>query len=194
MPRLNPEQVAKLALDAGLTPEAAKIAVAVAKGESGYRTDAVGDVSLQDATWGPSIGLWQIRSVKAEEGKGTARDASRLTDPAFNARSMAQISNRGRNWQPWTVYRTGAYKVHLAEAGEAVRKALSGDVPPVPSSEPSEIEARAASGIGALLDPRTWRNVAYVVGGGVAVIVGLLLVGREMTGSELVSKVVEAVR
>lgn len=113
MTTLTAAQVHKLAKDAGLNPTQATIATAIAKGESGWRTDAVGDVSLQDSKWGPSIGLWQIRSLKAESGTGGTRDATRLTDPAFNARSMVAISGAGKNWRPWTVYTSGAYEKYL---------------------------------------------------------------------------------
>lgn len=114
MSTLTAAQVFKLAKDAGLSPATATIATAIAKAESGWRTDAVGDVSLQDSKWGPSVGLWQVRSVKAEYGTGSTRDASRLTDPAFNARSMVAISGAGANWRPWSVYTSGAYKKYLS--------------------------------------------------------------------------------
>ncbi len=62
------------------------------------------------------MGLWQIRSLKAERGTGKTRDETRLKRPAFNARSMAAISSRGNDFTPWSVYKSGAYKQHLAEA------------------------------------------------------------------------------
>lgn len=117
MATLTGAQVYQLALQAGLNPPAAAIATAIAKGESGWRTDAMGDVSLQDGKWGPSVGLWQIRSVKAENGTGGTRDASRLTDPASNARSMVAISSGGSSWTPWTIYKNGAYKKYLGDMG-----------------------------------------------------------------------------
>lgn len=113
MPTLTPAQLYDLARSAGLTPGAAVVAAAVALAESGGRTDAVGDTALQDSKWGPSIGLWQVRSLKAEYGTGSARDASRLTDPAHNARAMAEISGAGANWRPWSVYTSGAYRDKL---------------------------------------------------------------------------------
>lgn len=191
---LTPEQVARLALDAGLTAERAKVAVAVAKGESGFDTEAVGDEHLVNEKWGPSVGLWQIRSLNAQRGTGKARDETRLKDPAFNARSMAEISSGGTNWQPWTVYKSGAYLAHLAVAGDAVRKALAGEVPPVPGSEPSPEEASVPSGVGAIFDPRTWVRVAWTVGGAALLLVGLLLVGRELVTSEAGVKLREWLR
>jgi hypothetical protein len=107
-------QVYALARAAGLDPARALIATAIAQAESGLRTDAIGDVGLQDATWGPSVGLWQIRSVKAQSGKGTPRDATRLTDPTFNATAMMSISGQGTNWHPWSTYTNGAYLKNIA--------------------------------------------------------------------------------
>src|SRR3954452_13193917 len=115
MAKLTAAQVYALARTVGLDPASAVIATAVAMGESGLNPDAVGDVGIQTSKWGPSIGLWQIRSVKAESGRGTSRDATRLKDPAFNARSMVEISGGGQNWRPWSVYLHGTYRQYLGQ-------------------------------------------------------------------------------
>jgi hypothetical protein len=95
--------VAGWARDAGLRGSAVITAVAIASAESDLGPDKVGDTALQDATWGPSIGLWQIRSLKAEKGKGTIRDADKLKDPMSNAKAMVSISKNGTDWSPWSV-------------------------------------------------------------------------------------------
>jgi hypothetical protein len=130
MATLTFSQVYNLARDAGLNPAAAVTATAIAKAESGLRTDAVGDVGLQDSKWGPSIGLWQVRSVKAESGKGTSRDGTRLADPAFNARSMVEISGGGTNWRPWSVFLHGSYRQFVDQAAAAAGQ----PAPPVTGS------------------------------------------------------------
>lgn len=117
---LTGAQVARHAGAAGFAGEALVTAVAIARAESGWRPGAVGDVGLQTGVWGPSIGLWQIRSLNAQRGTGLPRDASRLTDPAFNARAAWAISGQGSNWRPWTVYKTGAYRAYLPAARAAV--------------------------------------------------------------------------
>lgn len=119
MTTLSAGQLYGLARNAGLSPAASVIAAAVALAESQGNPDAVGDRALTDSKWGPSVGLWQIRSLRAEYGKGTSRDESRLTDPAFNARAMAEISGAGASWQPWSVYTSGSYRKYLAPATEA---------------------------------------------------------------------------
>lgn len=103
MATLTAEQVGALAYQAGVrTTGGLTHAIAIAKLESSFNTEAVGDTGLQTDVWGPSIGLWQIRSLKAESGKGTVRDATRLKDPTFNAQSMASISKNGSDFGPWT--------------------------------------------------------------------------------------------
>lgn len=119
MATLSPAQLYALARNAGLSPAAATTATAVALAESGGRSDAVGDVGLQDATWGPSVGPWQIRTLKAETGTGGPRDINRLTDPAANAASMASISSGGTNFGPWSTYSDGKYRQFLGSGGSS---------------------------------------------------------------------------
>lgn len=112
---------AAAARSAGLTDRAKLItAVAIAGAESGWNPAAVGDVALADSVWGPSLGLWQIRSLRADYGSGRARDAERLHDPEFNARAMVEISANGTNWRPWSVWTNGAYRDRIAQATAAV--------------------------------------------------------------------------
>lgn len=47
---------------AGFTGAGLQTAFSISLAESGGRAGAVGDVRLQDATWGPSYGMFQIRS------------------------------------------------------------------------------------------------------------------------------------
>lgn len=110
----------QLARGVRLTDHEAQVAVAIAMAESGLNPNAEGDVTIQTSTWGPSVGLWQVRSLKADSGTGRTRDASRLKDPAFNAKSMAEISNGGTNWSPWSVYTSGAYRSNLNPVASAV--------------------------------------------------------------------------
>ena len=115
MTTLTPAQVYSLAQEAGLGRMEAAMATAIAGAESGFRTDAMGDTTIQTGTWGPSVGLWQVRSLKAQFGTGGVRDASRLTDPKFNAASMVAISGGGKNWKPWSTYTSGAYKKYAKD-------------------------------------------------------------------------------
>jgi hypothetical protein len=118
VPVLTPSQIYTLAIqEGGLSPQAAVLATAIALAESGGNSDAVGDVGLENATWGPSVGLWQIRSLKAQTGTGGPRDVTQLKDPRFNARAMRAISTGGTNWRPWSTYTSGSYKKQLSKIG-----------------------------------------------------------------------------
>lgn len=116
-------QAARAAYNAGFRGEALVTALAIARGESGWRADAVGDVAIAGGQWGPSIGLWQIRSLVAQTGTGRERDAAALRNPAHNARSAWTISRGATDWRPWTVYNTGAYRSHLSAARAAAAAA-----------------------------------------------------------------------
>lgn len=96
-----------------LSHHQAVTAVAIAIAESSLNENAIGDTALVNATWGPSVGLWQIRSLKAHTGTGRERDVNRLTDRVFNARSMAIISSYGLDWSPWSTYTNRAYAAHV---------------------------------------------------------------------------------
>lgn len=131
--RFNAEQIAQYAFAAGFRGQALLIAVATALGESGGRVGVEGDVGIQTGKWGPSVGLWQIRSLNAQSGTGQWRDRQNLYDPMFNAKAAYAISNGGRDFGPWTVYRKGIYRRYLPEAREAVNR-LGGDIGEVPDA------------------------------------------------------------
>jgi hypothetical protein len=124
---------------AGLSVAASIIAVAVALGESSGDDTARGDVGLQTSTWGPSVGIWQIRTLKAETGSGSDRDINALMgNPARQAQAMAAISRQGADWSPWTVFNKGIYEKYLGQAQEAA-KGTGAAVQPVtlPTGVPS---------------------------------------------------------
>jgi hypothetical protein len=102
----------RLALEAGATEDEARTLAAIAGAESSYNTEIHGDIGLQDATWGPSVGLWQIRSVKSQTGTGDVRDINKLADPVENAKSALSIL-RSQGWKAWSTYTNGSYKKYL---------------------------------------------------------------------------------
>ncbi len=142
-----------------------KVATTVAIGlaESGGNADAIGDVSLEDSTWGPSVGWYQVRSLWAQDGTGGERDRTKLTDPAFNSLSMCSISRGGTYWAPWSTYTNGAYASHLTEARQAAATAMGVDVSAANASTATSAAAdqgcTAPGGrsLGAIAD-RLWCN------------------------------------
>lgn len=99
---MNIGELQQLALKHGFPDP--NLAAAVAMAESGGNATAVGDVQ-----YGGSIGLWQINLPAHPE-----YDSKSLEDPDYNANAAFAISKGGTNWQPWTTYRTGAYKPYYA--------------------------------------------------------------------------------
>ena len=129
MPQLTDQQVAQYAYDAGFRGNGLTTATAVALAESHGDSSQVGDVGLQNGTWGPSVGLWQIRSLNP--GHGTAaeqaqRDQTANLDPATNAQNAYSISQQGSNFNPWSTYTSGAYQNFTNRASTAAGQVNTG--------------------------------------------------------------------
>lgn len=120
--RLTPSELAQLAYDeTGWRDKDLVIAVAIALGESGGDPAIKSKVDKPTKVWGVSTGLWQIRPLNADKGKGGPRDETRLHDPAYNARSAYQIFTfAGGRFTPWGAFNNGSYKRHLPVAQAAV--------------------------------------------------------------------------
>lgn len=102
-------------------------AVAIAGAESAFNVNAVGDINLIDNKWGPSVGLWQIRSLKnpaAYTGADLLRVETKLTDPYYNARAAYAISKGGTDFKPWSTYTNGMFTKFTAAAAAAVKKII----------------------------------------------------------------------
>ncbi|GAA3434594.1 hypothetical protein [Kutzneria kofuensis] len=129
MPTISAREIAQYAYNAGFRGDSLTTAVAVALAESHGDTGIHGDINLQTGTWGPSVGLWQIRSLNP--GHGTAseqalRNAQANADPATNARHAYTISRHGTNFRPWSTYTNGAYRGYLNQARTASRQVTGG--------------------------------------------------------------------
>jgi Mg2+/Co2+ transporter CorC len=100
-----------LIYEAGFRGEALEIAYAVALAESGGNAKAHNDdVSTGDN----SYGLFQINML-GDMGPERRKLYDLKTDkdlyhPPTNARVAFEISEAGKNWQPWSTYVNGAYK------------------------------------------------------------------------------------
>jgi hypothetical protein len=128
---------------AGFSGESLRMAYAIGMAESGGNTAAHGDQRLANSTWGHSIGFFQIRSLNAQKGTGKSRDATRLEDIGFNARSAWEISGGGKNWNPWTQFKTGAYKQFLdPNIGDPDARLRD----PLPQRQPAQAASIAVGG------------------------------------------------
>lgn len=119
----NKKDLIRMIAAGGFHGDALKTAYAIAIAESGGRANAKGDIKLQDEKWGPSVGLFQIRSLKNwKKYSDPYRDASRLQDPGYNIEAAWTKSKQGTNFKPWSTYTGGSFVKHLAEA-DAMAKA-----------------------------------------------------------------------
>lgn len=87
-----------------------RTALAVFKAESGLRCEAIGDGHLtynSDGTeYGKSYGLAQIRHLPGRPAP------EKLKDCRFNL-DYAHGLYKAKGWQPWSAWKSGAFKKHL---------------------------------------------------------------------------------
>lgn len=92
-------------------------AIAVCLAESSGYTESLGDLLLVDAVYGPSVGLFQVRSFKNPGASG--RDRTLLLDPDVNVKFAYELwKNKG--WKPWGAYTSESYLKTLSKANIAV--------------------------------------------------------------------------
>jgi hypothetical protein len=121
---------------AGFGVAQATIMTAIALAESGGDDTNLGDQNLEDGTWGPSFGLFQVRTLKAQTGSGQDRDVSWLAASDANQAAAAfDISGHGANFSPWTTYTRGTYQQFLpqAQAAAAAAGGPGGATPATPA-------------------------------------------------------------
>ncbi len=121
---------------AGFTGQGLRLALGVAIAESGAApvgfvgggysyADAtiLGDLDLVDAKWGPSVGCFQIRSLKRPQdfsGDDRLRVRTKLLDALYNARTAYRISNGGRDWGAWSTFTAGLHRQYMDELDAVV--------------------------------------------------------------------------
>lgn len=114
---LTIDQIARLALSAGLNADQAAVATAIAMRESGGNTAAHNPVPPDD-----SYGLWQINRLAWPQFS-----PAELSTAEGNARAMLVVSNHGTNWQPWTTGAAGYLgRTDITAARQAVTRARGG--------------------------------------------------------------------
>jgi hypothetical protein len=127
--RLSAQDLYDGAIAAGFTPAQARTMAEIELAESGGNLTALGDVGLEDATWGPSYGVAQVRTLKRQTGTGGVRDISYLAGGLGNQDAAAyEISRHGADFSPWTTYRTGAYTRYAAQLAAVAPPAPGGIV------------------------------------------------------------------
>jgi hypothetical protein len=116
---LSSSQVYQYLIDAGFNSAAATTMTAIAQAESTLNDAARGDLGLQTSVWGPSYGLFQIRTLKQDTGTGKSRDINWLVSDTNQAKAAYQISKGGTDFSPWSTFTNGAYQKFLGTASAA---------------------------------------------------------------------------
>lgn len=103
---------------AGWPDDKLDLGQAIATAESGLFFDAVGDITLVSEKWGPSIGLFQIRSLRHPASFGGVdiwRYAWPLRDPIYNAKAALAITKGGTDFTAWSVWTSKSYEQYLGK-------------------------------------------------------------------------------
>jgi hypothetical protein len=136
---------------------------AIAQAESSNEDTARGDLGIQTSVWGPSYGLFQIRTLKQKTGTGDDRDIAALTDPARQAKAAYNISKGGTDFSPWSTFTNGAYQKFLNNFAGGTSSSGGGTT---------------ATNAGLSLNPTDWVSGAKnIVIEGLFVVLGIGLVG-----------------
>lgn len=147
MARLNYQQVAKLAYDAGWRGKDAQTAVAIARAESQFDTMATNFKNRDH-----SFGLWQI-NMKDELGPprrqqfGISSNEA-LFDPMTNARAAYSIYKQaGNRFTDWSTYNGRQFTLYLNGAVFAVKQIEQGKTGiEIPSYDPGKIPPEGSWG------------------------------------------------
>jgi hypothetical protein len=140
---------------AGFGPRGVDIAYAVAMAESSGNARSH---NTNSSTGDNSYGLFQINMIgsmgPARRKQYHLKSNNDLFDPLTNAKVAYAMSNKGRDWSPWSTYKNGAYKKYLGKSGAA---AGTKDSKTVGDNEPSN----SATGVVGKSDlPRNAREAA----------------------------------
>lgn len=127
--------------EAGFTGSAADTMYGIVMAESGGNSTAYnGNASTGDS----SYGLAQINMLGSMGPERRAQfglsSNDQLFDPLTNLRAAYAISNGGRDFTPWSTYKSGAYQQFAGQSGAQVTSQSAGETP---------IPAAAAQGAGA---------------------------------------------
>lgn len=111
--KISDQEIAQAAYNAGFRGQALAIAVATAIGESHGNTTALNDRGEF------SVGLWQINVngyLVSRLKRWDITSWQQLWDPEINARAAYSLSNGGKKFTPWSIYKHGAHLKYMDRA------------------------------------------------------------------------------
>ncbi len=114
--RLTNNELRTVLLNVGFKQNQLRIAMAVARAESGWRPLAL-NWSKKDHSYGiyqvNMIGKTGRKRLQAYQEQYGIRSPEDLYDPVVNAKIAYAISNGGKNWKAWGAYTNGSYRQYL---------------------------------------------------------------------------------
>lgn len=209
MATLDANAIAVLAYRAGWRGKDLAVSVAVALAESSGNPSAKNS-SAAGGQWGPAVGLWQVRCLVADKGKGTQRDELANLNPETNAKNAYAIW-QSQGWGGWSAHSNKSYLLYLTrattaaaavtasgpavnagvEAASSVQSAISDAADQVKSavSDALTIAEEPIKVLKWLQDPgNMWRIGKFVAGG--ALLVAAFYVIAQPVVAPVVNKVV----
>ena len=123
---------ARLAYNAGFRGKDLVTATAIAGAESGYNQSAVNEGDGRAVKWGPSVGMWQVRTLQnPSEWSGLDRNRDPNIVGGNNAQNNADFAYdvyQRSGFREWGAYTNGSYANHLTDAQNAVNSLCAGGV------------------------------------------------------------------
>lgn len=118
------KQLIKMCKDVGFTGDDLSIACAIAIAESNLDENALGDLKIANIKWGPSYGLFQIRSLHNSD-KYHYPDSLRKTDgslfePEINCKVAYAIYKQQKGFYPWSTFNNNKYKEYLDQVNKEI--------------------------------------------------------------------------
>jgi cell wall-associated NlpC family hydrolase len=120
---LTIDQIAAVAVQAGFRAEALITATAISCAEDTSHDPTV--INNDPSTGDYSVGLWQINYFGSLLASRTAQfgPPPTLQDPLANAQAAYSLSGGGVNFNPWSTFKSGAYRQFLTIAAQSATNA-----------------------------------------------------------------------
>ena len=139
---MDPVEIARLAQQAGFSGDGLRQMVATIFPESGGRPDAH---NPNAGTGDNSYGLAQINMLgnlgPARLKQFGIQNNEQLFDPLTNLKAAFAVSGGGKNFSPWSAWKSGKHQQYLDDADAAIAQLasqLSGPDPATPAPTPTE--------------------------------------------------------
>lgn len=98
----------------GFTGDRLTQMLGISLAEGGRQTNCIADENLTTSKWDYSVGIYSIRTLKADYGTGSCRDLARLKGNVREQTICAwEISGQGKSLQPWSTFTNGKWRSYV---------------------------------------------------------------------------------